>query len=421
MANAFTKQEQIMFDDMVANFDDQLIIAKEATVYDVPDASEMERARDQFWIPAPMIGSTFSGFDQTANFGDLTETSIPVSIGYHRSDPRKFSSKNLRNESALRAWGKAARQKLASDVNFYLFQTVALQGSVTVKRTVSPTGYDDVSIADAALTEIGAPMQDRKMFLAPRVANLMAGNLAARNESTSRSSDAYSKARINSGIAGFDVFKNDQSIQLTAATGGAVTVNGANQYWVPKATTTDNLGVDQNVDNRYSDLIVTGGTYANIKAGDAFTIAGVNSVHLISKQDTGQLQTFRVISKPAANTIRIAPAIISGQGGTRPEVEYQNVTATPGSTAAITWLNTTTAPVNPFFVKDSLLLLPGSFSVDPEDGWQVMRARTDAGIGVTYTRQGEINDLSVKARFDIDFGTALTVPNLAGIELFNQA
>jgi hypothetical protein len=421
MANNFTKQEQIMFDDMVAGFDDALIIGKLATLYNSGlSGEEMERARDQFWIPAPLIGSSFNGFDQTSNFGDLTETEVPVSIGYHKSDPRKLSAKNLRNESVLRQWGKAARQKLASDVNYALFQTVALQGSVVVKRTVAATGYDDVSLADAALTETGVPLADRAFVASPRTANLMAGDLAKRGTFNGAVQNAYERATLGIDVAGFDVYKNDQSLSLGAATGGATTVNGANQYYVPKATTLDNLGVDTNVDNRYSDLVITATTYANIKAGDAFTMTGVNSVHMISKQDTGQLQTFRVIGKPAANTIRVAPAIISAQGATRAEVEYQNVTATPANGATITWLNTVTAPLNPFFVRDALLLIPGSFAVDPEDGWQVMRARTDLGIGITYVRQGEINDLSVKARFDVDFGTSLTQPQLAGVELFNQ-
>lgn len=420
MPSSFTKQEQVMFDDLIEGFDDLLVTAKLATRYDVPSPQEMVRARDQFWIPAPMIGSTFDGFDQTSNFGDLTETQIPVSIGYHKVDPRKFSAKDMRNEQALRAWGKAAKQKLASDVNYALAQTVSLQGAVVVKRTVAPTGYDDVALADAALTEVGVTTADRKMLLAPRVYNAMAGDLAKRATDNRRDMDAYSRAMIGD-IAGFDTFKNDTPITLTAATGGATTVNGADQYYTPKATVTDSLGVDVNVDNRYSDIVITAATYANIKAGDAFTIAGVNSVHMITKQDTGQLQTFRVIGKPAANTIRVAPAIISNGGGTRAEAEYRNVTATPANGAALTWLNTTTAATNPFWVKDSLLLLPGSYSVDPEDGWQVMRATTDAGIAITYTRQGEINDLSVKARFELDFGTSLTTPQMAGVELFNQA
>jgi hypothetical protein len=409
-----------MFDDMVERFDDALIIGKLATKYPVPAAEAMERAKDQFWIPAPMIGSTFNGFDQTSNFGSLTESEIAVSIGYHKSDPRLLSAKNLRNETVLKQWGKAARQKLASDINYALFQTVALQGSVVVKRTVAATGYDDVSLADAALTEIGAPLSDRAFVASPRTANLMAGDLAKRSTFSGAAQNAYERAQLGIDVAGFDVYKNDQSLSLAAATGGATTVNGANQYYTPVANAVDALGQTVNVDNRYSNLTITATTYANIKVGDAFTITGVNSVHMISKQDTGQLQTFRVVGKPSANVIQVAPAIISGQGATRPELEYQNVTATPANGATITWLNTVTAPLNPFFVRDTLLLLPGSFSVDPEDGWQTMRATTDLGISIQYTRQGQINDLSVKARFDIDFGTALTAPNMAGVELFNQ-
>lgn len=421
MANAFTKQEQVIFDEMIEGFDDALVIAKSARILDPLGDEQMERASDRFWLPAPMISASYDGFDQTSNFGDMTETEVPVSIGYHKSVPNKFSAKNLRVESALREKARSAKQKLSSDINLALYNRVALEGSIFVKRTVAPTGFDDIALADAAMTEIGVPLGDRFYFAAPRVANGMAGDLAKRSTFTGEVQNAYERARIGIDIAGFDVRKNDQSIRLAAATGGASAVDGANQYWVPKATQTDSLGETLNIDNRYSDLLIEDGTYANIKAGDAFTIAGVNSVHLITKQDTGQLQTFRVISKPAANTIRVAPAIISGQGGTRPELEYQNVTATPADEAAITWLNTVTAEINPFFVKGSLLLVPGSFIVDPEDGWSVMRARTDLGVGITYTRQAEINDLSVKARWDIDFGTSLLNPQFAGAEMFNQS
>lgn len=424
MANAFTKQERVIFDEVIEGFDDLLVIAKSARVYDPLEAEEMERAGDRFWLPAPMISASFDGFDQTANFGDMTELSVPVAIGYHKSVPIKVTAKNLRNESALREKGRSAKQKLASDINYALFQKAALEGANFVKRTVAPTGFDDVALGDAVLTEKGVPLGDRVMFLAPRVANAMAGNLANRATDNSRDRNAYERAVINSDVAGFEVFKNDQSLRLGAATGGPHTVTNANAYHVPKATSTAATGESENVDNRYQDIAITtgaGGTYANIKVGDAFTIAGVNSVHLISKQDTGQLQTFRVVGKPAAGVIRIAPAIISGGGGTRAEAEYKNVTAAPAAGAAITWLNTTTAEVNPFFTRGSLLLVPGSYTVDPEDGWQVMRARTDLGVAITYTRQGEINDLSVKARWDIDFGASLLNPEMAGATMFNQA
>lgn len=420
MPNAFTKQEQVIFDDMIEGFDDMLVIAKTARIYNELTPEQQARASDRFWIPAPMISASFDGFDQTSNFGDTTELSVPVSIGFHKVVPIKFTAKDLRVESSLRQKTKSAKQKLASDINLALFNTAALQGSVFVKRTVAPTGFDDIALADAALTEIGVPTGDRVMALAPRVANAMAGNLASRASGSRRDEDAYAKAMIGSDIAGFEVFKNDQSIRLAAATGGATTVNGANQRTVPAAVTVAGTGETENKDNRYTDLVVTAANYANIKTGDAFTIAGVNSVHMITKQDTGQLQTFRVVGKPAANTIRIYPAIIAG-GATRPEVEYQNVTAVPANGAAITWLNTTAAELNPFFVRDNLLLVPGTYAVDPEDGWQTLRATTPMGIAITYTRQGEINDLSVKARWEVDFGTALLNPQMAGVEMFGQA
>jgi hypothetical protein len=422
MPTKFTHEERVMFDDMIAGFDDMLVIGKAAETYSGGlDAEGMERTLDKFWLPMPLISASFDGFDQTANFMDATELNVPVSIGYHKSIPLKLSSKNLRNATYLRNKGTSAKQRLASDINLALFNTVALQGSLVSKRTAAATGFDDVALADAMMTEIGVPTMDRVYFAAPRVANLMAGDLAKRQTFSGEVQDAYERARVGIDIAGFDVFKNDQSIRLAAATGGAVTVSGANQYYVPTPYSVAATGEISNVDNRGQNLVTTGGTYANIKVGDAFTLPLVNSVHLITKQDTGQLLTFRVVGKPSAGVITIWPPIISNQGGSASEKEYQNCTATPAAAAPLTWLNTTTAELNPFFRKDALLLVPGSFVVDAEDGWNVMQATTELGIGVTYARQGEINDLSVKARWDTDFGTSLTNPQMAGVQLFGQA
>ena len=82
--------------------------------------------------------------------------------------------------------------------------------------------------------------------------------------------------------------------------------------------------------------------------------------------------------------------------------------------------NTANAALNPFFRREALVLIPGSFTVSNGDGWSVMQAYTDLGIGITYTRQGSINDLSCKVRWDIDFGTALLNPEMAGVQLFSQ-
>lgn len=421
MANSFTKQEIVMFDKVVEGFDDMLVIAKGATNFPAPSGQDMSRARDKFWLPAPMIGRSYDGTDATGHFGDVTQLNIPASVGFHKHSAKGFSTTDLRNQFALDQWGKSAKQKLTSDVNLSIFNTVALQGGQFIKRAAAATGFDDVAEIDARLTEIGVPMGDRLAFFSPRDMNKMAGNLASRQEDTSRSKTAYEKALVNSDIAGIEVYKNDQSVLLSAATGGAILINGANQRTVPAATTTNGSapGEEENKDNRYTDLIVDGGTYANIKAGDAFTIVNVNSVNMITKQDTGQLKTFRVISKPAANTIRVYPAIIFGP--TDAEVEYQSVSALPADNAPLTWLNTTAGAISPFFRKESLLLIPGSFEVENGAGVISTTATTDLGIQIIYTRSTDIKTLVQSARFDIRWGTALTNPEMAGAEMFSQA
>jgi hypothetical protein len=422
LATAFTKEERLVFDEMVPEFDDYLSYGALARKFEPLTPEQMVHTRDRFWVESPMIGSSYDGFDQTSNFDGLTEMAVPVSVGFHKSSPKTLSAKNLRNAGAMRQYAKAAKLKLASDINSALRTRVALEGSQFVKRTVAASGFDDLALAMAVMTEQGVPPEDRVAMIGVRSGIGMASNLAGRSEATSRSNDAYRTGLVAPGIANFDTYADDAPIRLGAATGGSTTVNGANQYFEPSAYFTEADGEQINLDNRRQNLTITATTYANVKVGDAFTIAGVNSVHMINKQDTGQLQTFRVVAKPSAGVITITPAIISNQGATIAGKEYQNVTATPANGAAITWLNTVTAELNPFFVKDSLLLVPGSYTVDPQDGWQTLRAVTPKfGIAIQYTRQGDINTLNVKARWDIDFGTAFLNPQFGGAIAFNQS
>ena len=366
-----------------------------------------------------MIGRSYDGSDATGHFGDVAQINVPVSVGFWKHSSKAFTANDLRNDFALDQWMKGAKQKLASDVNKSIFDTVALQGGTFSKRTSAATGYDDVADLDTRFARIGVANGDRMAFYAPSVMNAMAGNLASRSEDSQRSRSAYEKAMIRSDIAGFEVFKNDQEILLAAATGGATTINGANQRTVPAATSVAATGEEENKDNRYTDLVITATTYANIKIGDAFTIANVNAVHMVTKQDTGALKTFRVVGKPAANTIRVYPAIVFG--ATDAEVEYQSVSALPANGAALTWLNTTAAPVNPFFKRESVLLIPGTFEVENGSGVISVNATTELGVQITYTKQTNINTLLSSCRFDLRWGTALTNPELAGAQMFGQA
>ena len=182
-----------------------------------------------------------------------------------------------------------------------------------------------------------------------------------------------------------------------------------------------NLGAYTSFTTDTADHVTAVG-YADIQVGDAFTIAGVNEVHLITKQDTGQLKSFRVISVDSSTTMTISPPMITGQGGTDAELQYQNcVINTKASNSALVFLNTTAAAANPFWHKDAIELLPGRYAVPDAAGAAVMRFTTDQGIEIVMTKQFDIDTLKTKFRVDTRFGVCAKQPEMMGLFLFGQA
>lgn len=422
MANTFSREEVVLFEKMLEGFNDALIVSRAANVF-MTDQTTMERTGDIIWRPMPYIMTSYSGNDMTSNFKDVGQLAVPASIDTQYAVPFTLTARQLRDAMQEGRLRLAAEQKLASDINISVMNTVSLQGSIVVKRTTAAAGFDDIALCGANMDEQGVPNTDRKMLLSPRDYNNMASNLASRVLDNSKSLVAYEKARLGQ-VAGFDTMKMNYAYRLTAAAGVGVSVNGANQYYTPVSYTTTSGRGSLNVDNRYQNLSikVTSGT---VKVGDCFTIAGVYAVHHITKQSTGQLKTFRITAivsgAGGTGTVTITPAIISNGGSTNIEAMYQNVSATPIDTAAITFLNTADAYVNPFWEDGAVDILPGRLAPAPESGMAVMRGTTDQGFELVMTRQGSILDLSTKYRFDAIWGTCYNNPELGGITLFSQS
>lgn len=423
MSNAFSKEETVAFDQLLEGFNDAVIATKMAKVYKT-NQETMERSGDQIWRPQPYIMTSYQGGgDQSANFKDVTQLSVPASINVQDTVPFTLTAKQLRDALQEGRLGMSAKQKIASDINVSLTNTAAAYGSIVIKRTVAPTGFDDIALADSTLTQLGIQEDGRVFGLSPADYNSMAGNLASRVLDNSKSLKAYEKAFLGE-VAGFDTWKLNYANRLAAKTAVTVTINGANQYYTPAATTLQANGVYVNVDNRFQ-VITIAVTSSTVKVGDAFTIAGVNAVHHITKQDTGFLKTFRIVAintgAGGSGTVTITPPIISNGGSTNAEAQYQNVTVTPADGAAITFLNTVTAPQDVFWAGDCMEVLPGRLMPATDSGLAVMRGTTDDGMELVMTRQGNINTLDTKYRFDALYGTVCLNPEMAGVMLFNQS
>lgn len=423
MANEFSKEERVAFEDILEGFTDAMTISRNVATYGT-DGQLMERSNDTIWRPTPYIMTSQDrvvGTDIT--FQDVAQLSVPSTVSIQKSVPWKMDALELRDALQENRLGKAAYQRLSSEVNTTVRDVVSLQGTLVSAISTAAGDYDDIATCESIMNEQGIMGMDRYMALSTRDYNGMAGDLAGRaNMQTGKTATAYEKSYIGP-VAGFETYKMDTGKRIGAAAGGGsltIATNGAQADFVPRATQSSVAG-PQNVDNRYQTVTVSATT--DVAAGDCFTIAGVESVHHITKEATGQLKTFRVISVDSGTTMTISPPIIGATSSpTDAELAYKNVeVVTESATSAITFLNTTTTSANPFWSKDSIEILPGRYAVPTDQGVGVMRGTTDQGLEVVMTKR--FNNLTFVSEYalDVRYGVVNTNPEMNGILLFGQA
>jgi hypothetical protein len=428
MSNSFSKEERVAFEDLLEGFQDALVLSRHVNIYNT-DQTMMERANNTIWRPQPYIAQSINSTPGTAipGYQGMTQLAVPATLGFSKTVPWEMTTLELRDALQEGRLGESAKQKLASDINIAIMNSAAGLGSLVVPIAAAAGDYDDVALCDAIMNEQGVPDYDRFMALSSRDYNGLAGNLVgtARSFGNQKSDKAYERSYVGM-VAGFDTYKMDYANRQTAAAGGgSITIDtsgaGTQANYTPQATSTS-VGGQINVDNRFQTVTVSSST--NVRAGDAFTIAGVFAVHHITKQSTGQLKTFRVVSVPAGGTtLVITPPIIGAQGvsPTDAQLQYKNVeVATASDTSAITFLNVNAASVNVFWQRDSLEILPGRYAVPSDAGVAVMRATTDQGIELVLQKFYDIDSMTIKYRMDTLFGVVNKNPEMSGILLFNQ-
>jgi len=427
MANSFSKEERVAFEDLLEGFQDALVLSRNVAVYNT-NQTEMARSNDTIWRPQPYIAQSINTTPGTPipGYQGMTQLAVPATLGFSKTVPWEMTTLQLRDALQEGRLGDSAKQKLASDINIAIMNAAAGLGSLVVPIAAAAGDYDDVALCDAIMNEQGVPDYDRFMALSSRDYNGLAGNLVgtARSFGNQKSDKAYERSYVGM-VAGFDTYKMDYANRLAAAAGGAgitIDTNGAGTQanYTPQATSTS-VGGQINVDNRFQTVTVS--TTTNVAAGDAFTIAEVYAVHHITKQSTGQLKTFRVVSVDSGTTMTITPPIIGAQGvaPTDAQLQYKNVdVATASNTSAITFLNVNTAQVNVFWQRDSLEILPGRYAVPSDAGVAVMRASTDQGVELVMQKFYDIDSMTIKYRLDTLFGVVNKNPEMSGILLFNQ-
>jgi hypothetical protein len=424
MPNDFSEEEVVAWEQILMGFEDQLVMSRNVTKYRTDDTT-MARTGDVIWRPVEYIMTSEDGMDQsTTGFKNKTQLAVPATISFEKNSSWTMDAKELRDAQQEGRLGRAAYKKLASDVNIALLNIASYHGSLVVPITGAATGYDDVAKIEEVMNSQGIYYDDRYLALSTKDYNGMAGNLAARETLNGKALKAYEKSYVGQ-IASFETYKLDYTRALGAAGGGVTTMDtqdAATQYYVPTAKSTAVTGEKSNVDNRFQ--VITVDNSAGIVAGDAFTVAGIEAVHQITKESTGELKTFRVIDVPGGGvTLTITPPMITAQIASPAESEkqYKNcVNTTQSATAAFTWLNVNATRMNPFWSYDAIEILPGSYAVPADAGAAVMRATLENGLEVVFQKWYDIKSMETLFRVDVLFGVVNKAPEQSGIIIFNQ-
>ena len=208
MANAFSKEERVAFEDLLAGFQDALVLSRNVSVYNT-DQTMMERTNNVIWRPMPYIAVSYNGTDMTGNFDDYTQLTVPATIGYQKSVPWIMSATELRDALQEGRLGDAAKQKLASDINVAVLTVAGQQGTLAIKRSAA-TGFDDVALVEAVMNETGVPMDSRYLALSTRDYNGMASDLAKNTRSFGNDiSDSALRRAFVGQVASFETYKLD--------------------------------------------------------------------------------------------------------------------------------------------------------------------------------------------------------------------
>lgn len=415
MANDFASKIDIFFEEVVMGFDAMNVSANNVSRYK-PDANSLALSAQTFYRPMPLLTEVVDGRDMSSSYKDLTELTVPSSLteSHIRNVPVQFTGTDINNEHMLRNKVTAAQIMLSNKVDTIVANEIANKATLAVVNSGNIDTYDDAAEADALMLEQQATRSERCMLLNPRMAKNLAGNLASRGTMNAAPMAAYTRNQLPP-IGGFDTYRTDFQKTIAGSAASGYLVNGASQDYTPVANDADGIPVD----NRSQTLAVDTGTGAAV--GDVFTIAGVNAVGHINKEDTGQLKTFRILAIDGANWT-ISPAIVPADGSADAQKAYANVNTTPADNAAITVLNTVTKPVSVFYEKEAVEIVHSDWNLEEfrASGKSVRAAPTDSGLMIAMLSDSYVDTLSAKYRMFIWANVELLNPELAGIMLEGQ-
>lgn len=327
------------------------------------------------------------------------ESTVPLTLAQGGTDLNFNGLERTLSLTQLESKLQAAMATVANEIDRQGLELARLStynavGTVGTLPATQAAALDAITAVNQRLDEMAAPRdKQRALILNPAMNGaLVKGFAGLFNGQGTLTKQFQSGTMVDSlGLA----YAMDQNVQThtngTQATTG-VTVNGASQ-----------TGSTINVNS----ASVTG----TILKGSVITFANVFAVNPQSRQSTGQLAQFVVTADVAASatSISISPALT-------PTGAFQNVTASPANTAAVTILGAANASyaANIGFHKDAFTLAMVPMYAPPSGKGVIDVAQeTYKGLTIKVTEFYDGTNDNYIMRLDVLFGWAATYPELA--------
>lgn len=414
MANSALKTIEIMWEAFVEKFDAMCVLSKMVDKETLPPM-QTERAGDVMYVRQNYHASTVSGLDISGGTDmDVISRAVPLVFQDPQNVRYSMDAKEMRDELVMRKQGEAAAQRLAAIIDTTLYNR-AVDRATIVNLASGAFSWNLGQSAETSMIQRGITASQARLLLNATDYQAVAADLGGKAYMADWSKGAYERSQVP-GIANFQTFRTDNLKNLAIkGTVTATTINGNQSHTV---VAKDANGVP--VDNRQMTLTVAGANVANIKAGDVFTIGtagtanAVNAVHMITKEDTGVQQTFRVLAVASGGlSLTVSPAIV-------PSGPYQNVTTQAANSAAVKFVNDATKPANLFFTGDAIQLKYSRLHFPKDQGPKVMEATTENGAPLCMSYF--FNHLTAKTqfRFHTYFAAEAVDPEKIGIIVANQ-
>ncbi len=172
MANAFSKEEIVLFEEVLAGFDPNNITARQVQKFK-PPSTDFERSALTVHRPVPYISVNKDGLVLvSSDFADMTQLTVPSSLNANNSAPSDlknvpFTMNAVELNDPLQRQRKAdsAVQALSALVDKLVATEVAQFGSIVNKQTSAITNYSQVARNEELMSIRDVPIMEARTLI----------------------------------------------------------------------------------------------------------------------------------------------------------------------------------------------------------------------------------------------------------------